>query len=132
MKDLQFDSVVIGGGAAGMAAALELDSAGFSCAIVEREDEVGHAARSVQKRGGGREVGHEVPDGHGVVVRAAGKLLPAVWRPLTALLIGFGAATVMGIWALGLAPGDALVVAIVAVVGPTGAHETVRRIARAA
>jgi len=41
MKDLQFDSVVIGGGAAGMAAALELDSAGFSCAIIEREERLG-------------------------------------------------------------------------------------------
>ncbi|HPE87975.1 MAG TPA: FAD-dependent oxidoreductase [Spirochaetia bacterium] len=41
MKDLTFDSVVIGGGAAGMAAALELDRAGFSCAIVEREEALG-------------------------------------------------------------------------------------------
>ncbi|HPM72502.1 MAG TPA: FAD-binding protein, partial [Spirochaetales bacterium] len=41
MKDLVFDSVVIGGGAAGMAAALELDRAGFSCAIVEREEALG-------------------------------------------------------------------------------------------
>ncbi len=41
MKDLQFDSVAIRGGAAGMAAALELDSAGFSCAIVEREERLG-------------------------------------------------------------------------------------------
>jgi thioredoxin reductase len=41
MKDLYFDSIVIGGGAAGMAAALELASSGFSCAIVEREDGLG-------------------------------------------------------------------------------------------
>ena len=41
MKELSFDSVVIGGGAAGMAAALELDKAGFSCAIVEREESLG-------------------------------------------------------------------------------------------
>jgi NADPH-dependent 2,4-dienoyl-CoA reductase/sulfur reductase-like enzyme len=41
MKDLQYDAVVIGGGAAGMAAALELDAQGFSCAIVEREDHLG-------------------------------------------------------------------------------------------
>ncbi|GHT68063.1 pyridine nucleotide-disulfide oxidoreductase [Spirochaetia bacterium] len=41
MKDLSFDAVVIGGGAAGMAAALELDSSGFSCAILEREDHLG-------------------------------------------------------------------------------------------
>ena len=41
MKELRFDSVVIGGGAAGMAAALELDAAGFSCAIIEREDHLG-------------------------------------------------------------------------------------------
>jgi NADPH-dependent 2,4-dienoyl-CoA reductase/sulfur reductase-like enzyme len=41
MKDLHYDSAVIGGGAAGMAAALELESAGFSCAIIEREDHLG-------------------------------------------------------------------------------------------
>jgi thioredoxin reductase len=41
MKELNFDAVVIGGGAAGMAAAIELDAAGFSCAIVEREDGLG-------------------------------------------------------------------------------------------
>lgn len=41
MNDLNFDAVVIGGGAAGMAAALELDAAGFSCAIVEREESLG-------------------------------------------------------------------------------------------
>lgn len=41
MKDLYFDSVVIGGGAAGMAAALELAASGFSCAIVEREEGLG-------------------------------------------------------------------------------------------
>jgi len=36
-----YDAVVIGGGAAGMAAALELESQGFSCAIIEREDHLG-------------------------------------------------------------------------------------------
>ncbi|MFQ3547097.1 MAG: FAD/NAD(P)-binding oxidoreductase, partial [Termitinemataceae bacterium] len=41
MKELRYDAVVIGGGAAGMAAALEIDQAGFSCAIVEREDHLG-------------------------------------------------------------------------------------------
>ena len=41
MKELQYDAVVIGGGAAGMAAALELDASGFSCAIIEREDHLG-------------------------------------------------------------------------------------------
>ena len=41
MKELQYDAVIIGGGAAGMAAALELDSAGFNTAIVEREDHLG-------------------------------------------------------------------------------------------
>lgn len=41
MKELSYDAVVIGGGAAGMAAALEIDKAGFSCAIVEREDHLG-------------------------------------------------------------------------------------------
>jgi NADPH-dependent 2,4-dienoyl-CoA reductase/sulfur reductase-like enzyme len=41
MKELQYSAVVIGGGAAGMAAALELDAAGFSCAIIEREDHLG-------------------------------------------------------------------------------------------
>ncbi|MBU0956965.1 MAG: FAD-dependent oxidoreductase [Spirochaetes bacterium] len=41
MKDLFFDAVVIGGGAAGMAAALELDAAGLSCAVIEREEQLG-------------------------------------------------------------------------------------------
>jgi len=41
MKSLSYDAVVIGGGAAGMAAALELHSSGFSCAIIEREDCLG-------------------------------------------------------------------------------------------
>ena len=41
MKELYYDAAVIGGGAAGMAAALELDGAGFSCAILEREDHLG-------------------------------------------------------------------------------------------
>jgi NADPH-dependent 2,4-dienoyl-CoA reductase/sulfur reductase-like enzyme len=41
MKELQFDSAVIGGGAAGMAAALELSGRGLSCAVIEREDELG-------------------------------------------------------------------------------------------
>jgi NADPH-dependent 2,4-dienoyl-CoA reductase/sulfur reductase-like enzyme len=41
MKKLRCDAVIIGGGAAGMAAALELDATGFSCAIIEREDHLG-------------------------------------------------------------------------------------------
>ena len=41
MRELQYDAVVIGGGAAGMAAALELEAEGFSCAILEREDHLG-------------------------------------------------------------------------------------------
>lgn len=41
MKELSFDAVVIGGGAAGMAAARELDGAGLSCAVVEREESLG-------------------------------------------------------------------------------------------
>jgi len=41
MKELKFDAVVLGGGAAGMAAALELVSRGRSCAIIEREEQLG-------------------------------------------------------------------------------------------
>ena len=41
MTELQYDAAVIGGGAAGMAAALELEAGGFSCAIIEREDCLG-------------------------------------------------------------------------------------------
>jgi len=41
MKELHYDAVVIGAGAAGMAAALELDRAAFSTAIIEREDHLG-------------------------------------------------------------------------------------------
>jgi thioredoxin reductase len=41
VKELTYDAVVIGGGAAGLAAALELGGAGFTCAILEREDHLG-------------------------------------------------------------------------------------------
>jgi len=41
MKELNYDAAVIGGGAAGMAAALELEEQGFTCAIIEREDHLG-------------------------------------------------------------------------------------------
>ena len=41
MKELQYDAAVIGGGAAGMAAALELEAQGFSCALIDREDHLG-------------------------------------------------------------------------------------------
>jgi NADPH-dependent 2,4-dienoyl-CoA reductase/sulfur reductase-like enzyme len=41
MKELSFDAVVIGGGAAGMAAALEIEAAGRSVAVVEREERLG-------------------------------------------------------------------------------------------
>ncbi len=41
MKDLWYDAVIIGGGAAGMAAALQISEAGFSCAIIEREASLG-------------------------------------------------------------------------------------------
>ena len=41
MKELQYDGVVIGAGAAGMAAALELEAAGFTTALIDREDHLG-------------------------------------------------------------------------------------------
>jgi len=41
MRTLQYDAVVIGAGAAGMAAALELNKEGFNTAIIEREDHLG-------------------------------------------------------------------------------------------
>lgn len=41
MKELHYDAVVVGGGAAGMAAALEIDASGFSCALVDREEYLG-------------------------------------------------------------------------------------------
>jgi thioredoxin reductase len=41
MKELQFDAVVVGGGAAGMAAALELEARGKKVAVVEREEGLG-------------------------------------------------------------------------------------------
>jgi len=41
MRELQYDAVVIGGGAAGLASALELETEGFSCAVIEREDHLG-------------------------------------------------------------------------------------------
>ena len=41
MKRKNFDAVVIGGGASGMAAALEIEKNGFSVAIIEREPQLG-------------------------------------------------------------------------------------------
>ena len=41
MKELPFEAVVIGGGAAGMAAALELEAKGHTVAVVEREERLG-------------------------------------------------------------------------------------------
>jgi NADPH-dependent 2,4-dienoyl-CoA reductase/sulfur reductase-like enzyme len=41
MRELRYDAVVIGGGAAGMAAALALDARGKSCAVVDREPSLG-------------------------------------------------------------------------------------------
>jgi NADPH-dependent 2,4-dienoyl-CoA reductase/sulfur reductase-like enzyme len=41
MTELSYDAVVIGGGAAGMAAAVELSARGKSCAIIEREEGLG-------------------------------------------------------------------------------------------
>ncbi len=41
MKQLQFDAAVIGGGAAGMAAAIEVRRRGFTACIIERDDELG-------------------------------------------------------------------------------------------
>lgn len=41
MREHQYDAVVIGGGAAGMAAALRIAGAGYATAIVEREEELG-------------------------------------------------------------------------------------------
>ncbi len=41
VKELTFSAVVIGGGAAGMAAALELEANGHAVAIVEREERLG-------------------------------------------------------------------------------------------
>jgi len=41
MKSLYYDAVVIGAGAAGMAAALELDKGGLNTALIDREDHLG-------------------------------------------------------------------------------------------
>lgn len=41
MKNVKFDTLVIGGGSAGMAAALEIVKRGFSVAVVERENSMG-------------------------------------------------------------------------------------------
>ncbi|NLJ45522.1 MAG: FAD-binding protein, partial [Treponema sp.] len=36
MRELTYDAAVIGGGTAGMAAALEIRAAGLSCVVLER------------------------------------------------------------------------------------------------
>lgn len=41
MRELNYDAAILGGGAAGMAAALKLRDRGFSVALIDREDELG-------------------------------------------------------------------------------------------
>ena len=41
MRELSCDAAVIGGGAAGMAAAREIRAAGLSCVVLEREEHLG-------------------------------------------------------------------------------------------
>jgi len=41
VKEMQFDAAVVGGGAAGLAAALEIRGRGFSVCVIERDDELG-------------------------------------------------------------------------------------------
>ncbi len=41
MRELAYDAAVIGGGAAGMAAALEIRAQGLSCVVLEREENLG-------------------------------------------------------------------------------------------
>ncbi|MBL8967370.1 MAG: FAD-dependent oxidoreductase [Spirochaetaceae bacterium] len=41
MKEMRFDAAVVGGGAAGMAAALEFAARGLTCAVIEREEQLG-------------------------------------------------------------------------------------------
>ena len=41
MNVLEYDAIVIGAGAAGMAAALSLDRRGHTCALIDREDSMG-------------------------------------------------------------------------------------------
>jgi NADPH-dependent 2,4-dienoyl-CoA reductase/sulfur reductase-like enzyme len=93
MKDLHYDAAVIGGGAAGMAAALELHRAGFKAAILEREDHLGGILMQCIHNGFGlHEFGEELtgPEFAGrLTAQIAGAALP-VYLDTTVVSIGGG------------------------------------------
>jgi NADPH-dependent 2,4-dienoyl-CoA reductase/sulfur reductase-like enzyme len=97
MKEFQYDGVVIGGGAAGMAAALELEASGFSCAIIEREDHLGGILMQCIHNGFGLHEFSEELTGPEFAERFIEKILPsktAVYLDTT--VTGFGPAASPG------------------------------------
>jgi NADPH-dependent 2,4-dienoyl-CoA reductase/sulfur reductase-like enzyme len=91
MKDLQYDAVVIGGGAAGMAAALELQGAGFRTAILEREDHLGGILMQCIHNGFGlHEFGEELtgPEFAGRLMAGIAKAAVPVYLNTTVSSIG--------------------------------------------
>ncbi|GAB1431383.1 FAD-dependent oxidoreductase [Spirochaetota bacterium] len=87
MKELYFDSVVIGGGAAGMAAALELDKAGLSTAILEREECLGGILGQCIHNGFGLIEFNEELSGPEFAERVEERLTPTGVRAFTGLTV---------------------------------------------
>ncbi|MDR1373521.1 MAG: FAD-dependent oxidoreductase [Treponema sp.] len=91
MKELRYDAAVIGGGAAGMAAALELQGAGFKTAILEREDHLGGILMQCIHNGFGlHEFGEELtgPEFAGRLTAGIAKTPVPVYLDTTVVSIG--------------------------------------------
>jgi NADPH-dependent 2,4-dienoyl-CoA reductase/sulfur reductase-like enzyme len=83
VRELQFDAAVIGAGAAGMAAALELEAGGFSAALLEREDHLGGILMQCIHNGFGLQEFNEELTGP----EFAGRFIERVERPSSGIRV---------------------------------------------